>query len=238
MKKNSGSLLVTLLGIVIGVVIFGGLGWVAKQVIDLRVSVSKLEVLNLEEVKQHVFTLDVLVPEVKQRVSKLDELNFGLEKRVFKLEELDIMRLVLEANRPVTKTPETPVAKSSKRVIVPLTPASGKIVSPSSGSVVSTVFNYKIELRNPDETKFYYIANRIDGLYWPKVKINLRSGVTIYTGTSSEGGSPTNGQFSVVLFEIDTAMYENIRRWLDGTDFGGIQIDGRELSSVDVVLRP
>jgi len=120
----------------------------------------------------------------------------------------------------------------------PTAPASGKIVSPSNGDTVSTVFNYKIELQNPDDTKYYYIVNRIGGLYWPKVRINLRSGVTTYTGTSNEGGNPPNGQFSIVLFEVDAAMHKSISRWLNGTtSFPGIQIEGRELASVDVILR-
>ena len=131
------------------------------------------------------------------------------------------------------REPQKPVIPGSNE---PPTPASGKIVSPSSGDAVSTVFNYTIELRNPDATRYYYIVNRIGGLYWPKVRINLRSGVTTYTGASNEGGNPPNGQFSIVLFEINAAMHKDIVKWLNGTSFPGIQIDGRELDSVDVVL--
>lgn len=233
MKKGSGSLQVSL-GIIICGVILSGLGWCAKQIIDLRVSISKLEVFA----EKRVSTLNELNSGLEKRVFKVEEFNYGLEERFLKMEEHDRRQIVLAANRFDTKIPENHVDKSSERVIVPPTYASGTILSPSSGDVVSTVFNYKIELRNPDDTKYYYIVNRIGELYWPKVRINLRSEVTIYTGTSSEGGKPTDGQFSVVLFEIDTEMYENILRWLNGTDFGGIQIDGRELSSVDVLLRP
>jgi len=161
------------------------------------------------------------------RVSALEALQrANLEQRVS----------AIEINIAVIKALTTRVDNLSARVIA-INPTSGRIVSPSSGDVVSTVFNYEIELRNPDETKYYYIANRIGGLYWPKARINLQSGVTTYTGTSNEGGSPPGGRFSVVLFEVDTAMHEKISKWLNGTDFPGIQIDGREFASVDVVLR-
>jgi hypothetical protein len=142
----------------------------------------------------------------------------------------------LEKNVAVIRELTTRVNNLNTRVSE-LNPAKGRIVSPSNGDTVPPVFNYEIELLNPDETKFYYIVNRIDGLYWPKVMINLRSGVTIYKGTSNEGGSSPDGRFSVVLFEVDAAMHENIVRWMDRTNFPGIQINGRELASVDVVLR-
>ena len=115
--------------------------------------------------------------------------------------------------------------------------ATGRIIFPSNGEKVSSVFDYEVELQNPDETKYYYIANRIGGLYWPKVRINLKSGVTNYKGESSEGGNPPAGRFSVVLFEIDKAMHENIVRWMNSGSFPGIQIEGRELASVDVILK-
>ena len=115
--------------------------------------------------------------------------------------------------------------------------ATGRIIIPSNGEKVLSVFDYEIELRNPNQIKYYYLANRIGGLYWPKVRINLKSGVFTYKGESSEDGNPPAGRFSVVLFEIDKTMHENIVNWMNGTSFPGIQIDGRELASVDVVLR-
>jgi hypothetical protein len=121
--------------------------------------------------------------------------------------------------------------------VAELGPATARIISPSSGDKVSSVFDYEIELRNPDETKFYYIANRIGGLCWPKARIRPESGVTIYKGESNEGGNPPGGRFSFVLIEVDSAMHESISRWLSGNDFAGIRIDGRKLASVDVVLR-
>jgi hypothetical protein len=115
--------------------------------------------------------------------------------------------------------------------------ATGQIISPLNEDRVPPGIDYRIELLNPDETKFYYIAIRIRGLYWPKVRINLRNNVTAYTGTTSEGSIPPDGRFSLVLFEVNAAMHERISTWLNGTDFRGITIDGRELACVDVVLQ-
>jgi hypothetical protein len=235
-KKKSGSLvrnlivglivglIVCLVGIIINTII-GDLGRIEGKIYDLNGRVSELKA-DISNLKEDVSNTGKTIPNV-------------INERILWSEELNHRQHVSapEVNSVVPNGSESRVDNPSAQIIAPLNPASGKFVSPSSGGEVSTVFNYMIELQNPDNTKYYYIANRIGELYWPKAKIKLQSGKITYTGTSNEWGHPPDGQFSVVLFEVDIAMHENISKWLNGTDFSGIQIDGCELDSVDVVLR-
>ena len=115
-------------------------------------------------------------------------------------------------------------------------PTTGRFLSPSDGNSVSEPFKFKIELRNPDNTKFYYIVNHIGDDYWPKDLIPKDSG-TIYEGTCDQIGNPPGGRFSIVLYEVDTAMHKEISRWKGGSNFPAIQIKGRDLNEVDLVLR-
>ena len=204
-------IITVLVEILLGVVIIGGLGFALRQGSELHGRVCKLEERLPADFAQRVSNLEGRIPGLEQNVYRLQErvLNMGntvpnvINDRILRLEESNRQLAnrisMLEANRAVPRPPPTPVATPSERVIA-LPPASGRIVSPSSEDEVSTIFNYEIELRNPDATRYYYIVNRIGGLYWPKVRINLRSGVTTYTGTDNEGGNPPNGRFSIVLF--------------------------------------
>jgi hypothetical protein len=151
----------------------------------------------------------------------------NLEERVAALEtKIAVMKAL--SNRVDTLTEK----------VEALSGASGRILSPTTGQPVSSHFEYEIELQNPVENRFYYIVNRIEGLYWPKVRIHPRNEETHYAGKTNEGGKPPDGRFSMVLFEVDSRMHHRISNWLNGTDFPGIQIDGRELDSVELQLRP
>jgi len=187
-----------LIVMLVGIVVLGGLGYLAVQVIGLHGRVCTLE--------------------AHQRAN--------LEERI----------TAIERDVAVIKAISTRVDVLSARVAT-LSPTTGHILAPRKDNVVSTAFRYEIEINNPSDGKYYYLANRIGGLYWPKVRINTQPGKSQYSGTTDEGGSPPGGHFTLFLFEVGQDMHLEITRWLNGYDFRGIQIDGRVLDSVDVVKR-
>ena len=114
---------------------------------------------------------------------------------------------------------------------IPHRPTTGQFLSPPDGNSVFEPFKFKITLQNRDNTKFYYIVNHIGRDYWPKDLIPKDSG-TIYKGTCDQIGNPPGGQFSLVLYEVNTSMHEKINRWRAGPNFPAISIEGRALNEV------
>jgi len=116
-------------------------------------------------------------------------------------------------------------------------PATGRIISPSQDSKVSRNFTYEVEINNPSSKKFYYLANEVSGEYWPKARVIPPSNGGRITGQINEGGNPPNGIFYIVLFEVTEKEHQQIRNWLRGPDFPGLQIDGHQIDRIKVILR-
>lgn len=112
------------------------------------------------------------------------------------------------------------------------------ITLPLNGATVGTTFDFQVRFGNPRPGKYYYLMNRIEGQYWPKVLLNVPQRGGVVSGRSNEGGNPRNGMlFEVVVMEVDESEHLRISKWLEGTTFPGLQVSGIELGRVAVVLR-
>ena len=116
-----------------------------------------------------------------------------------------------------------------------VSPASASILEPHDNTMVQKNFDFRILIRNPLPSKYYYLANRIGGQYWPKFRL-FPDNQGIATGQSDEGGNPPNGIFYLTVFEVNEAEHLKIVGWMNGTDFHGMQIDGTKLVERQVRL--
>ncbi len=116
-------------------------------------------------------------------------------------------------------------------------PSQAIIISPAAGATVGREFAYKIAIRNPRQDKFYYLVNEISGLQWPKTRLQPPAEGGQVSGQSNEGGSPPHGMFYMSIIEVDQKEHARILRWFSGSNFPGLQIDGRQLTRVELVLR-
>jgi hypothetical protein len=128
------------------------------------------------------------------------------------------------------------VIKVRKDVDTIVATTSSSIISPTFCATVGREFSYKIEIRNPKQEKYYYLANEVSGLQWPKARLHPSSEGGVISGQSNEGGTPPEGRFYIVVFEVDQEEHKRILRWLEGPDFPGIQMDGCQLAKVELQL--
>lgn len=117
----------------------------------------------------------------------------------------------------------------------------GKIVTPTQDTKVQREFDFEVEIANPNPQKYYYLVNEVSGNYWPKSRIFISGAGGSYSGQSNEGGTPPNGIFYIVLFEVFKNEHHKIQNWWKSCnetgDWPGIQINGNLLDRVKVKLK-
>lgn len=112
----------------------------------------------------------------------------------------------------------------------------GEIVIPGEGDTVCQEFEFLVVLNNIKDDQCYWLCNEIDGLCWPKIQLNPSTEDLTINGTSNEGGSPKNGMFNIVLYEIDYEEHLKIIDWQEKKDFSGLNINGTILDKISVKL--
>lgn len=113
---------------------------------------------------------------------------------------------------------------------------SGKIYTPSTGSITSTAVKVTAETKNLEPGQYVWLA--VDkpniGLCWPKcprIEPNSKFSTIIYEEGPEE-------PYQLSLYAVNKTTHDHWQEWLDQEKFGGLPMppDPRRLDSVKLVL--
>ena len=97
----------------------------------------------------------------------------------------------------------------------------GKIEGPQQGQAVTRTFQVNGIISDLPQGHSLWLAIQVGDLIWPK-EPKITPTAAKWFATISEGGSPPNGRFSVVLLATSPSATTELEKWFRRGDFAGI----------------